>query len=254
MKKIYFIIITIFVLFSCEKVEDDSNEVCYENCTSLSGKVYTQSNTPIKNVEMKFKFQKTDPENYNLTLTRVLSKVRTNNLGEYSMNFYLKDEELGEWVGSFTLNADKNTIPSSVFYEDYFNLYDDMYNIQTRDIAIQRNLYIPTLKRVKIKLNSFNGPATEDYFRVLVEVPCGYDRNIVDLETGNNHEYATMGLNKYQLSNYNNLSSKTFEIPLALNETNFIVLGRMKNNVYSEERIPIFITSATNQTLEYNYE
>jgi hypothetical protein len=63
-----------------------------------------------------------------------------------------------------------------------------------------------------------------------------------------------MGLNKYQLNNYNNLTSKTFEILLALNETNFIILGRMKNNIYTEERIPIQVTSATNQLLEYNYE
>ena len=129
-----------------------------------------------------------------------------------------------------------------MFYEDYFNLYDQIYNILTRDVVIQRDLYIPTLKIVKIKLNGFNGLATEDYFRVLVEVPCGYDTNVVNPETGNNHQYATMGANKYQLNNYNNLTSKTFEIPLALNETNFIVLGRMKNNVYYEERIPIIVT------------
>jgi hypothetical protein len=254
MKKTYLLIITVLILFSCEKVDDDFNEICTENCTTLSGKVYTQGNTPLKNVAMKFKFQTNDPQNNNITLTRILSKVRTNNLGEYRMNFYLKDEELGEWVGSFTLNADKNTIPSNVFYEDYFNLFDNLYNILTRDVEIQRNLYIPTLKRVKIKLNGFNGPATEDYFRVLVEVPCGYDRPIINPESGNNHEYATIGLNKYQLNNYNNLTSKIFEISLALNETNFIVLGRMKNNIYSEERIPIQVTSTTNQTLEYNYE
>lgn len=97
-------------------------------------------------------------------------------------------------------------------------------------------------------------PATEDYFRVLAEVPCGYDSESVNPETGNNHEYVTIGLNKYQLNNYNNLTSKTFEIELALNETNFIVLGRMKNGIYTEERIPIAVTSQTNQTLEYNYE
>ena len=83
---------------------------------------------------------------------------------------------------------------------------------------------------------------------------CGYDTNSINPVTGNNHEYATIGLNKYQLNNYNNFTSKTFEVEFALNEMNFIVLGRMKNNVYSEERIPITVNSTTNQTLEYNYE
>ena len=254
MKKIILLINVILFFSSCEKVENDSNEVCTGNCTSVAGKVYTQSNIPLKNVAMKFKFQTNDLQNPNITLTRIISKVGTNNLGEYSMNFYLKDEELGEWTGTFTLNADKNTVPGNVFYEDYFNLYDVMYNILTRDVSIHRDLYIPTLKKVKIKLNNFNGPAQEDYFRVLVEVPCGYDTNSVNPETENNHEYATIGVNKYQLSNYNNLTSKTFDVQFALNEMNFIVLGRMKNNVYVEERIPITVTSSTNQTLEYNYE
>lgn len=203
---------------------------------------------------MNFKFQKSDATNTNLTLTRIISKVRTNNLGQYTMTFYLKDEELGVWAGTFTLNADKNTVPSSVFYEDHFNLYHRLYNIETRDLSIQRNLYIPTLKKVKVRLNNFNGPAQEDYFRVLAEVPCGYDNNFLNPETGNNHSYTTIGVNKYQLNNYNNLTSKTFEIECALNEMNFILLGRMKNGVYTEERIPIVVTSQTNQTLEYNYE
>jgi hypothetical protein len=170
MKRNYFVFIIAFILFSCEKVEDDSNEICNQNCTTLSGKVYTQNDTPLKNVEMKFKFQTNNAQNNNITLTRILSKVRTNSLGEYSMNFYLKDSELGEWVGSYILNADENTLPNGVFYEDKFNLFDNLYNILTRDIVIQRNLYIPTLKKVKVKLNGFNGPATEDYFRVLAMI------------------------------------------------------------------------------------
>lgn len=254
MKKIILLLNVILFFSSCEKVEDDSNEICTGNCTTLSGKVYTQGNTPLKNVAIKFKFQKQDPNNTNNTLTRIISKVRTNNLGEYNMDFYLKDEELGQWAGTFTLNADKNTLPGTVFYEDYFNLYDNLYSILTRDVSIQRNLYIPTLKKIKIKLNGFNGDTQEDYFRVLTEVPCGYDYVSVNPETGNNHEYATIGLNKYQLDNYNNLTSKIFEVEFALNEMNFIVLGRMKNNTYTEERISINVTSATNQTFEYNYE
>jgi hypothetical protein len=254
MKKYFVYFLLLFFIASCEKIEDDSDEICTIDCTTLSGKVYTQNNTPLKNVAMNFKFQKSDPENNNLTLTRILSKVRTNNLGAYNMNFFLKDEELGEWVGRFVLNADKNTLPSNVFYEDNFNLYDNIYNIQNRNIEIQRNLYIPTLKKVKIKLNGFNGPAIEDYFRVLAEVPCGYDRSNIDPITGNNHNYTITGLNKFMLNNYNGLTNKIFEIPLALNETNFIVVGKMKNNVYSEERIPIFITTNSNQILEFNYE
>ena len=252
MKKTFLLFIAILFFVSCEKVEDDSDLFCTENCSVVSGKVYTHSGIPLKNVMMNFKFSKQDEQN--IHHTRIISRVRTNNSGEYEMSFYLQDGELGEWAGTFTLNADKNTVPSSVFYEDHFNLYDMLYNIEVRDVFIQRNLYIPTLKKIKIKLNNFNGSGQEDYFSVLAEVPCGYDYNdFVNPETGNNHSYTTIGLNKYQLSNYNNLTSKTFEVECALNEMNFIVLGRMKNGVYDEERIPIIVTSQTNQTFEYDY-
>lgn len=249
------LVLTILLLFvSCEKIDDDSAEVCIADCTIVKGKVYTHSAIPLKNVAMKFTSRKSDSINFNITHTRIISKVRTNKLGEYNMSFYLNDDELGEWGASFSLYANKNTLPGSVFYDDYFNLYHSFYGIQERDVTMQRNLYVPTIKKVKIKLNNFNSPEQGDYFRVLAEVPCGFDTNTVNPETGNNHTYETTGLNKHQLNNYNNLKSKTFNVEFALNETNFIVLGRMKNKVFTEERIPIIVTSETNQTLEYNYE
>ncbi len=253
MKKTIFALTILLFFVSCEKIDDDSAEVCIADCTSIKGKVFTHSGIPLKNVAMKFTSRKPDSLKPHITYTRIISKVRTNNLGQYNMNFYLNDDELGEWGASFSLYADKNTLPGSVFYEDYFNLYDSFYGILERDVTIHSDLYIPTLKKVNIKLNNFNSPEQDDYFRLLSEVPCGYDTNFINPETGNNHSYTTMGLNKYQLNNYNNYKSKTFKVEFALNETNFIVLGRMKNKVYTEERIPIIVTSETNQTLEYNY-
>ncbi len=252
MKKSILVILASFLISSCEKTEDDSNLVCTQDCSEITGKVYTHSGIPLKNILMKFKFSKNGSNN--VRQTRIISKVKTNSLGEYAMNFYLNDEELGEWIGDFSLYADKNTVPGNLFYQDYFNLFDTMYTITNRDFSVTRNLYIPTPKKVKIRLNNFNGPEQEDYFRVLAEVPCGFDYDdSINPETGNNHKYATLGLNKYMLTNYNNLTSKTFEVDLALNERNYILVGKMKNGVYTQERISIDVTENSNQILEFNY-
>lgn len=255
MRKIILLFVVNVFFFSCEKVEDDSNLVCTGDCTAIMGKVYTHSNLPVKNILMKFKFQEHSNVD-NLTHTRMISKVRTDNSGNYNMNFYLKDNEVGSDFGSFSLFPQENTIPGNVFYPEYFDLFARLYNIPIRNVTIQKNLYIPTLKKIKIKLNNFHGIAGDDYFRILVQLPCGFDNDILNPQTGNNHNYSYEGVNKYFLSNYDghNFTNKVFEVDCALNELNYIVLGRMKNNIYSEEIIPINVSANTNLTFEYNYE
>jgi hypothetical protein len=254
MKKIILLLSVILFFSACEKVDDDSGLVCTQNCTSISGKVYTQGNIPLRNVMMKFRFRKSIGTNAHYN--RIMSKERSNNLGQYSMDFFIKNEELGEGVGSFDLYPDKTTLPGNVFYPDYSDLFYGMYDIMDRDFSLQKNLYLPTLKKVKIKLTNFHGVAQEDYFRILVHLPCGFDYDQIIPETGNNHNYSVLGANKYVLNKYgnNNVPDKVFEVDFALNELNYIVLGRMKNDVYSEEIIPINVTANTNTILEYSYE
>ncbi|MGV3697249.1 hypothetical protein [Flavobacterium sp.] len=253
MKKII-LFLTILSFASCEKVEDDSAEACTSDCTSIVGKVYTHSDIPLKNVKLKFKFQKPDPAQPNLTLTRIISREQSNASGEYNMDFYLKDEEvLGEF-GYFSLYPEKGSIPGNVFYPEYFDLFATIYQIPNRNVSLRKDLYIPTVKKIKIKLNNFEGILQDDYFSVTSLVPCGFDKAEIDPATGNKHNYALFGLNKFSLNKYNNnFPSKMFDVSFALNELNYIKLGRMKNGIYTEEIIAINVDANTNQIYEYSY-
>lgn len=251
MKKTILLSTIILFFSSCEKIDDDSNLVCSENCSSISGRAYTQSNIPLKNIVLKFRFQKSTGTNS--IYTRIISKEKTDNLGNYNMVFYIKDEELGTGVGGFDLFPQKNSVPTNVFYPYYFQLFYSSLQIDTRDFSLQKNLYIPTAKKIKVKLNNFNPISVDDYFSFEVLMPCGFDLDEINPETGNNHSYADTGINTYILNQNTTVSSKEFDVNFALNELNYIKVNRYKNGVYTEERIPINVTSDTNQTFEYNY-
>lgn len=245
----YFLVTVLSFLFlvSCEKVDDDSDLVCTSNCTSVSGIVYTQNNIRLKNSILKFRYQ--EHIGTGGLYSRILSREKTNSMGEYSMSFFIKDEELGS---SFDLYPEKNSISDKVFYPEYYNLFTTL-NVENRGLNVQRNLYIPTAKKVKIELNNFSLISNEDYFSFEVVLPCGFDLEDVNPETGNNHRYANTGINKYILNQYTNMPSKVFEINLALNEINFINIIRNKNGSYTRETFPVFIDSNSNEVLQYTY-
>jgi hypothetical protein len=252
MRDIWLTLTAILFLLSCEKVDDESNMVCTNDCSTVSGKVYTHGDIRLKNVLLKFKFQKSTGQNS--IYTRIISKTKSNNTGQFAMDFYLKDEELGLLTGTFSLYPEKNSIPKSVFYNDYSALFCTAYDILSRDFILQKNLYLPTSKKVKIRLNNFQPITQDDYFRIIAFFPCGFDNEEVNPENGNNHNYTNSDPNKYVMSQYkNNVSSKLFEVDLALNEFNYLLIGKMKNNVYTEEILTLNVTANSNETYEFSY-
>ena len=251
MKKYFVYFLFILFIASCEKIEDDSDLICTTDCSTISGKVYTQSNIPLKNVMVKFRHQKS-VGTYQLN-TRLISAKRTNASGEYTMSFFLNDDELGETAGSFDLYVDQNTVPKNVFYPLYAHLFSGFWEIENRNFNAQKDLYIPTPRKTKIILQNFNSAVIGDYFSAEIILPCGFDKTEVDLETGNNHRYVNTGINKHIILQNMNITRKEFIIDLALNELNYIVLVRNENGIYSREVLPIFVTTDTSEVLTYNF-
>ena len=235
------------LLCSCEKVDDDTNLNCIENCTHLEGKITTKDNLPVKNVQLIFRFQKSIGTNS--IYTRKIAKTKTDSSGNYSMDFYLKDEELGDsgpgWLNMFIVQS---SINGSLFYVDRIYLFEDILPIYDRNTSRINNVYLPTKTDLKIKLQNFVLFQEGDYFEVQLYVPSGFENNELN-SYGNYFRYHTEGINKYRI----NVSSQIFTIPAALNQTNYVVLVRMKNGVYTEETIPVGIDENFNATLTYNY-
>jgi hypothetical protein len=164
------------------------------------------------------------------------------------MDFYLKDEELGESFGGLEIYMKQNTIASKYFYPNRFNLFEGL-NINERNISLTKNIYLPTKKDIKVKLQNFTPIQNGDYFEVQLYVPCGFENSEISSITGNYHKYATKGINFYRL----NSPSQIFTIDAALDEINYVVLVRMKNGVYTEETIPVSVDENSNTVLTYDY-
>lgn len=245
MKKVILLFMSILFL-SCEEIDNDTNIVCTENCTHIEGQILTKDQLPVKNVELIFCFQKSTGT-YSI-YTRKIAKAKTDVNGHYSMDFYLKDEELGESFGGLEIYMKQNTIASKYFYPNRFNLFEGL-NINDRNISLTKNIYLPTKKDIKVKLQNFTPIQNGDYFEVQLYVPCGFDNSEISSITGNYHKYVTKGINFYRL----NSPSQIFTIDAALDIINYVVLVRMKNGVYTEETIPVSVDENSNTVLTYDY-
>ncbi len=247
MKKIILLINVILLFSSCEKVDDDTNLNCIENCTHIEGKITTKDNLPVKNIQLIFRFQKSIGTNS--IYTRKIAKTKTDSNGNYSMDFYLKDEELGDsgpgWLNMFIV---QNSINGNLFYVSNICLFEDILPILDRNTSLVKNVYLPTKKEIKIKLKNFVKLQEGDYFEVQLYVPSGFEDNEFN-GYGNYFRYHTEAINKYRI----NIASQTFTIPAALNQTNYVVLVRMKNGVYTEETIPVSVDENSNTVLTYDY-
>jgi hypothetical protein len=245
MKKVILLFMSILFL-SCEEIDNDTNIVCTENCTHIEGQILTKDQLPVKNVELIVSFQKSTGTNS--IYTRKIAKSKTDVNGHYSMDFYLKDEELGESFGSLEIYMKQNTIASKYFYPNRFNLFEGL-NINYRNISLTKNIYLPTKKDIKVKLQNFTPIQNGDYFELQLYVPCGFENSEISSITGNYHKYVTKGINFYRL----NSPSQIFTIDAALDEINYVVLVRMKNGVYTEETITVSVDENSNTVLTYDY-
>jgi hypothetical protein len=245
MKKVILLFMSI-LFFSCEEINDDTNIVCTENCTHIEGQILTKDQLPVKNVELIVSFQKSTGTYSNYI--RKIAKAKTDVNGYYNMDFYLKDEELGESFGGLEIYMKQNTIASKYFYPNRFNLFE-VLNINDRNISLTKNIYLPTKKDIKVKLQNFIPNQNGDYFEVQLYVPCGFENSEISSITGNYHKYVTKGINFYRL----NSPSQIFTIDAALDEINYLVLVRMKNGVYTEETIPVSVDENSNTVLTYDY-
>jgi hypothetical protein len=121
MKKVILLFMSI-LFFSCEEINDDANIVCTENCTHIEGQILTKDQLPVKNVELIVSFQKSTGTYSNYI--RKIAKAKTDGNGDYNMDFYLKDEVLGESFGGLEIYMKQNTIASKYFYPNRFNLFE----------------------------------------------------------------------------------------------------------------------------------
>ena len=249
MKKYILLVLLSLLVISCEEVDDNTNLSCTENCTRIEGRIVTEENLPLKNIELQFRFKKSTGT-YS-SYVRKIAKTKTDANGFYSMDFFIKDEELGEESeGYFDLFINRKSIPKKSFSVNDIYLFSGFYSIEDRNTTFTKNAYLPTKKEISIKLQNFTPIQQGDYFEVQLYLPCGFDNSEISPFYGDYHRYVTESINKYRL---NTNLSQTYRIPAALNKVNYVVLVRVKNGIYSEERISLPVNENSNEIFTYDY-
>lgn len=251
--------ITIFILFllitSCDKREDDSDNVCISNCTTLSGKFVSFNNEPVAHVKVSLKYRISGGE-LGGGSTRLIVDTQTDQNGNFTKSFFIKDNELGNDAnGYFQVDIDDSNIDSNEYIRTN-NLIGNtttdigfaIYAITNRDTIIDQTFYIPKKAWIKVNLNNFIPVHEDDYFEVQTLYPFGPQ---IGINPFLNSPYSTgfSGYDNWRATNLNNL----LNVFVAEGENNVIRIFRRKNGVNTIEDVPMVIPANNNIELTYNY-
>lgn len=249
MKKIILLVVFSFGFLSCSKTDDDTDRVCTADCTTITGRFVTESNTPLKGIEVILEYKVSN------TLfggrTRIIGKTRTNDRGNYNMVFFLEDHEIGNSQGYFKLLINPSNLnPQRLMLRDN-NLYTGavIYSLPTRDTIINKSFYIPTKERITVTLTGFTPVNSNDFFEVRPYFPSGLKIGSNSM-TGGEYETGSAGSGRY----YATTTNQTFNnVLVALNELNIISVLRTKNGIRTTENVEIFVPENHNIHLTFEY-
>ena len=191
-------------LTSCYGTDDDTDKVCNENCNIFNGRIYTENNVGIANVEITLSHSFINiGANYN----RIIAKSKTDNNGNYTIEAFIKDNEFN--AGFFRLTIDENMIESSITNEFYkpseiVNQVSPTINectfsdIENRTQIKTIDYKIPYKTNFVVNLNNFNLTTPNDRFGVGNRIEYGFqlgnNKFLTKQNTSNGFGYAN-GLN-----------------------------------------------------------
>nr|WP_315258170.1 hypothetical protein [uncultured Flavobacterium sp.] len=238
-------------LTSCYGTDDDTDKVCNGNCNVFTGRIYTENNVGIPDVEITLSYTLNQiGANYE----RIIAKSKTDSNGNYKIEGYIKDNEFN--VGIFHLNADENKIENSLsnnFYKPSDLVHDNFpsnigeyifSNLKNRSQIIDIDYRIPYKTNFVVNLNNFNPNTPNDKFGIGNRIEYGfkgfYNRFLTKQSNGDGFGYG-IGINT------------TLTIPGVYGE-NFISVFRFKNGLVEDKNETILINNPnTNTPLNYAY-
>jgi hypothetical protein len=226
---------------SCEK--DDSDKACTENCTTIRGRIARADNTGIQGVEVTFSYVFYAPYSYK----RIIAKTKTDDNGNYEMQGYINDNELGT-NETFEIAIDKAKVENSLSdaYLKPSELTQEVFprlervtipGIENRnEIIMAPNFIVPYKTDLTITLNNFVPAVPSDYFGFKHRVEYGFENQFILCKI----EHAT-GANA------------TFNFPAAVGNNKIQVIT-WKNNVNSYPVEDVLLTTIpSGQAFEYDY-
>jgi hypothetical protein len=248
------LLLLILNIYSCSKIEDETNNICLSNCTILQGKFITTNNIGIEGIKVSLSYKSFGTLG-TFNYTRLIAETQTDENGKFYQEFYVKENELGNLAnGCFIVDFDDANLDSNEYILSGYRIetttppLEAFYSINSRDTIIGNTYYLPKKTDIKVILNNFNPLKEGDYFEVATFYPFG-----PSITTNNflNSEYATGFSGGSGMFKADGINSKLNPF-VADNEENIIQITRRKNGVFTKENISVFVP--INNTLELNYE
>lgn len=230
--------------------DDDIEGVisCEGNCNIFNGRVYTADNVGLANVTLKV-FHRSG--GLNPPQPRLVGRTKTDVMGNYSMEGFIKDNEFV--YGGFYMTIDESEVESqltSSFFkpsEIYRGPYDVtnryyIFDLVSRNQIITADYLIPYKATITVNLNGFNTTSVNDSFGVGNGIEYGFNGNsfLTKLDTGYGFGFAN-GINS------------TFTIP-AIVGNNKLRVSRITNGSSTSEYETVIINSPSeNPTRNYSF-
>lgn len=253
MKNLITVLILFLIFTSCEKTEDDTNNACTSNCTTLSGKFITLNNQPVPNIKVSLKYRIGGGE-LGGGSTRKIVSTKSDQYGNYNNNFFIKDSEIGNNSGYFQVEIDDSNIDVNKYIRtnnliggNSTDMGFAIYSIINRDTIIDKTFYIPKKAYIKVNLNNFVVQQAGDLFEVQTLYPFGVK---IGVNPFLNSEYSTgfSGYGNWTATNLNN----SLNVFVAEGERNIIRINRIKNGIGSSQDFEVNVPP--NNTIELTYD
>lgn len=254
MKK-FTLLLLILTFYGCSKIDDDTDDVCNLNCTTLQGRFVTLNDVGVKGVKVFLKYRISRGP-LGSSSTRLITETKTDDYGNFHKEFYIKDSELGDTADGYfkieyddtNLDVNKYILSDNQIGNTTQPLGQAIYSISSRDTIIGNTYYLPKKSYIAVNLNNFVPIQDGDYFEVRTRYPFGaYIGNNDLLDT----EYSTgfSGWGTFQASELNTQLNPF----VAENEQNIIRIARRKDGVNTIEDFTVFIPSDNSIELTYEY-
>lgn len=214
------------IILSCEK-DVEGIISCDGNCNVFKGRVYTADNVGLSNVTLKAFYLESG--GLNPREPRLVARTKTDSMGNFSMEGFIKDEEF--IYGGFYITIDESKVESqlsssffkpSEIYRDTYDITNRYYifDLVSRDQIITADYLVPYKATITINLNDFNPVMETDSFGVGNGIEYGFIGNhvLTKLATGYGFAFANgvnttidipaiVGANKLRVSRFTNGSS-----------------------------------------------
>jgi hypothetical protein len=230
-------------LSSCYGTDDDTNLGCNGNCNVFTGRIYTENNIGIPNVEVSLTYELNQ---IGAAYKRIIAKTNTDANGNYRIEAFIKDNEFN--VGYFFVRVDEKKIENSLTNEffkpselvpnsnEYF-----VQNLTNRTQVINMNYKIPLKTTLTVNLNNFNPITKNDSFIVRNLIEYGFETDYNKFFTKSSNDGYANGINS------------TIIIPSVFGE-NELKIFKVKNNIVENINQIIRVNNPnTTNTLSYDY-